>query len=73
MILFPFRVILTVCSSKIALHPASCNFPIDTTEMCERPVSKCDSLPSAVKWVNGSVHTVFDGILFPYDEETKSV
>ena len=45
------------------------NFTIDMRDLCERPGIKCDSLTLAGNWVNASVHTVFDGILLPHDDE----
>ena len=64
--LFPLLVMLTVCSSKIYLHPSSHNFPIDMRELCERSGSKFASLPSDVNWANAIVQAVFDGRLLPH-------
>ena len=71
MILFPFLVVLTVCSSKIALHPVSSNFAIEKKEMYDRPGVKCVYLPLAGNLVNASVHAVFGGSLLPHVDETK--
>ena len=57
---------ITVCSSKIYLHHASHNFPIEMRELCESPGSKFASLPLSDNWVSASVHSMFDGIMFPH-------
>ena len=71
-VLIAFLVMLTVCSSKIYLHPASHNFQIEMRELFESPGGKCASLPLSGNWVNASVHSVFYGIMFPPAGEIKT-
>ena len=64
---------LTVCSSKVALHPASNNFPIDMKVLREWPGSKCTSIVLSGNLSNSSVQNVLDGTLLPHADETKIV
>ena len=58
-VLFTLLTILTVFSLNINLHPASHIFTIDMRGLCERPGSKCFSLPLAKSWGNARVKEFF--------------
>ena len=60
---------LNLFSSKITLNPESHEFPIELIELCNRPGSKCTSLPLADIFINASVHAVFDCRLLSYANE----
>ena len=72
-IMFPFIVILTVCSSNIYLHLVLHNFPIEIRELCEMLGIKCAYILLAGKWLNCSVCDILGGSLFPHADEKNSV
>ena len=49
MIILPLRLIVTYCSLKSAVHPASHNFPIETSGICVRLGMMYPSHASLVK------------------------
>ena len=55
---------MSCLSVNFFFHPALHKFPIEISYLFDIPGIKCVSLPLAGNWINASVHTMFDGILF---------
>jgi hypothetical protein len=63
-------VMMTWCSSNVALHPASQIFLMDTSELCVRPGMIWASLVTSGSWGSANVHvegnqTMMGGLAVP--------